>query len=52
MIADLQWEDSNVRKNTFVLFALMKFSAQDTHVLNAVLKAAVMGIPSFSEPPT
>lgn len=48
----LQCEDSKVRKNTLVLFVLIIVSSQDDHVPKAVLKAAEVDIPSFSEPPT
>lgn len=48
----LQWDDSKVRKNTLVLFVLIVFSTQEAQVSKAVLKAELIGIPSFSELPT
>ena len=48
----LQWADSKVRKNTLVLLLLTIVSTQDAQVSNALPKAVVSGIPSFSELPT
>lgn len=48
----LQWDVSKLRKNTLVLFVLIIVSAQDAQVFKAVLKAVVIGIPSFSDLPS
>lgn len=48
----LQWDDSKVRKKTLVRFVLIIVSVQDAQVSKAALKALVVGIPSFSDPPT
>lgn len=48
----LQCDASKVRKNTLVLLVLIEVSTQDAHVFNAALKAVVVGIPSFRDPPT
>lgn len=52
LLTYLQWEDSNVRKNTDVRLGLTLPSTQDAQVFNAVLKAEAIGIPSFRDPPS